>query len=74
MNEIQQEVRMLLSGLLDKKVKWANYTVKDLQSLVKDDIVSVEGANAYLESIGSSGKVVINDNEVVNESGIRAVI
>lgn len=66
MNEIQQEVRMLQSGIFGNKI--------DLQSLVKDDIVSVEGANAYLESIGSSGKVIVNDNEVVNESGIRAVV
>lgn len=66
MNKIEQEVRMLQSGIFGNKI--------DLQSLVRDDVVSVEGANAYLASIGSSEKVIVNDNEVVNESGIRAMV
>ena len=66
MNEIQQEIVMIKSGVLGRNL--------NLQEMVTDGFIRQAGADAYLEEIGSSGKVVINDNEADNGSGIRAMV
>ena len=59
MTQAQQDLISLKSGIWGPDV--------NLQGLVQEGWVSQEGADLYLEELGSSGRVVLNENGVSDE-------